>query len=229
MSNKAEPIFDRHRSPRWRYVPAYLLLAISAGGCFAIGAVLDKTFGPPPVPAKFEPPKVATLVFVENYGSPNAGELDSTQVARSIGDHLKQNDAVPVVDPDQVQLMRDADSAKFHTMTIPAVGAATGAKQVLYVNVVSSEVAQDSTGSTAHATALARVKVVDVATGNTLWPVGVSDGYEIAADVPYGHEDEQTMTQMHVKLLQDLSGSIARLFYSWKPDSEHEFDTGSQE
>ena len=145
---------------RWRSL--LLLMLCGLAGCTAAGAVLHATFGAPDVDAKYIPPKVDTLVLVENFRNPSASEIDADQIARQVSDQLKENKVVPIVNQDKLVEVRDQNPGTFHTMTIPDVGKAVAAKTVIYVDLFDSGVMQDASQSATHGGATARVRVVDV-------------------------------------------------------------------
>ena len=197
-------------------------VALAGGGCAAVGSVLYVAFGAPEVDAQFVPPKQPTLVLVENYQDQDAGSADGDTVARAVGDKLHEHAELDVVDPDKVVPLRTEQASAFHDMSIPAVARAVGAKQVVYVNLVESETTVDPTGAAVHATATARVRVVDAATGDVLWPKGQPRGSELSAKMEYERSDSTQGTAMRGEMLAQLSDRIAKLFYKWKPDTEKE-------
>ncbi len=205
----------------------HLVLGLSAGGCYAVGAIMHVAFGAPAVDAKFEPPKQPTLVLVENYQDMDAGSADGDTVARSVGEKLHEHAELEVVDQDKVAPLRSEQAAAFHDMSIPAVGRAVGAKQVVYVNLVENENSADPTGAAIHATVTARVRVVDATTGDVLWPKGEPKGWELSAKMEYNRTDSPQGQQMKGEMLAQLSDEISKLFYKWKPDSEKESNDAS--
>jgi hypothetical protein len=100
------------------------------------------------------------------------------------------------------------------------LGRAVGAKQVIYVELLESSVEADSTESAARGRVSADVRVVDVDTGLTLWPLDSAQGYPLSADVPYNRADPDRVTAMHAQMLAQLSDALAKLFYDWQPDSD---------
>lgn len=211
---------------RVRLILPLLLMTASLAGCTAVGAILHVVFGPVPVNAKYVPPKKPTLVLVENYRNPSLSEIDADQISTQISDLLKKHNVVPIVGNDNLQELRDQNPAKYHAMTIPRIGKAAWAKTVIYVDLYEIGITQDAAESSAHASATARVRVVDVKTGDTLWPIDAAQGYQLTVEVPYGNQDEASMNLMRTKMLTSLSHSIAKLFYQWKPDTEEESNNG---
>jgi hypothetical protein len=71
----------------------------------------------------------------------------------------------------------------------------------------------------------ARVRVVEVATGHTLWPEDQQQGAAVGSEVPYDRADrDDEVTQMHNALMDDISKQVARLFHKWKPETQLEGD-----
>ena len=203
------------------------LLPLAAAGCTVGGTVLHTLFGPPDVDAKYEPQRRPTLVLVENYQDQDASAVDGDQVARSVGDALHTHAEIEVVDPDKVAPLRTEHPADFREMSIPTVGRAVGAEQVVYVNLIESETTADPTGAAVHASATARVRVVDVKTGTVLWPTGQPKGWELSAKMDYDRVDSSKGSGMRTELISKLSEEIGHLFYKWKPDSEQDPTPGT--
>src|SRR2546426_898908 len=85
-----------------------------------------------------------------------------------------EDDAVPLKSPDDLYQLRAADPIKFRKMTIPSVGKAVGAKQVLYVNLTQSRVDLTPGTEMLKGRIGVLVRVVDVTSGVTRWPSGAS-------------------------------------------------------
>jgi hypothetical protein len=164
--------------------------------------------------------------MVENYRSPDEMQLDGDQIAHEVADELKKDGKLDIVDPDKLVPMREEDASKFRAMNIQSVGKALGAKQVIYVDLVESEVRQDASAGAVNGTATARVKVVDCDTGNTLWPSDSSPGKEVSLSVPFDQMDPAKAVSMHTEMLANLSSKIAKMFYSWKPDGTEQDNSG---
>jgi hypothetical protein len=191
---------------------------LMTSGCEVLGVAAHTLVGEAPVPAQYVPPVKPTLVLVENYRSPDEMRLDGDQLARQIGDTLKKEAKLEVVDSDKLQEMREDDADAYRHMNITAIGKAVGAKTVIYVDLLESDVSPDPTASAISAVATVRVKVVDVETGNTLWPADGSRGCEITEKKDYNQYDPQRAVVMHTQMLTTLSSKISKLFYTWKPD-----------
>jgi hypothetical protein len=207
-----------------RFVRLTVILVACAALCSgcAVGGAWQAIFGPNKVKAKYVPPKVPTLVLVENYRNPAISQIDTDLVASELCQQLTENNVVPLVDPDKLTGVRDMDEAKYHAMSQVEIGKAVGAKQVIYVELLESSVEADSTESAARGRVSAQVRVVDVDTGLTLWPLDEAQGYPLSADVPYNRADPDRVTAMHAQMLAQLSDAVAKLFYNWQGDTSKE-------
>jgi len=203
-----------------------LTFTFFSSGCEVAGVLLHTAIGEPPVPAQFEPPKEPTLILVENYRSPDSMQLDGDQIAHQIGEELKKEAKLDLVDSEKLQELREDDVEAYRKMKITDVGKAANAKTVIYVDLLESEVSQDPSQGAVHAVATARIKVVDVKTGNTLWPSDASHGKELSQTVEYDQLDGQRAVAMHTEMLTKLSSKIAKLFYTWKPEDQYQEDAG---
>ncbi len=191
-------------------------------GCDAGGAAMFQVFGPNDVPAQYVPPKQPTLVLVENYRIPGADESDDDLIAEEVGQELKEHKVVPLVDRDKLIMVRDSDPEKFRSQSIPDLGQSVGAQQVVYVDVTECQVQSDSSLSAIAGRVSVRVRVVDVASGETRWPLDSAQGHPISIELPFNRADPDRIDAMHAELIAKLSDSIAKLFYSWQPDSNEQ-------
>ena len=199
-----------------------LSTTLATGGCYAAGALAHVAFGAPDVDAQYDPPKKPTLVLVEDFEDPDAPAAEADSVARTVGDRLHAHADLVVIDPDKVVPLRTEEAGRFHDLSAAAVARAVGAEQVVYVNLVESETSPDPSGAAVHATATARVRVIDATTGNVLWPAGQPRGKVLTAKMEYDRADSPQGAGMRGEMLDQLSDSIAKLFYKWKPDTEKE-------
>ena len=202
-------------------VPIFALMAMMNSGCAsALGTLSYGIFGPAANPAKYVLPKEPTLVLVENYRNPSAAEFDADQVASEVTDDLKKNNVAPIVDLDKLLAIRDADPNKYRTMKIQDIGRAVGAKQIVYVDLVAAAVELDPSQRALHGKAAARVRVVEVASGDTRWPAGMAEGYPVESEIPYNDADPRIATAMNGQMISELSEQIGNLFHEWKPENE---------
>lgn len=190
-------------------------------GCDLAGAVSHKFVGPPPVPAQYQPAKEPMLVLVENYHNPSASMLEAQRMAMLVGEQLRMHNVAPVVSPSRLETAQaDPNYAK---MTIPAVGRAAGAKQVLYVNVRRFAVERTVGGEMMKGTADMTVRVVDAATGANRWPIDAG-GTPVSIATPWlrpgaGANDGALREQMS-RSAADVIGKLFRKYSTEFQDAE---------
>ena len=199
----------------------YLLSSIffvSHAGCTAVGAIAGKVAGPPPIKPQYVPPKdKPMLVLVENYRNPAATAVDGQHLALRIEEELRHHRVVSVVGADKLDAVR-ADPG-YSKMTIPAVGRAAGAGQVLYVNVASVSVEDTVGGEMLQGRAEMAVRVVDAATGATRWPTDTPTGYPVAVKTPWVRRGEgATESTLRDQMCRRAAGSVVKLFRKHSPE-----------
>jgi hypothetical protein len=208
---------------RWLVLSALAGGAMAAGGCAAAALVLNDTVGPSNVPAKYVPPKTPMLVMVENYSS-GAG-IDAQELCRYVDADLAANKIAPLVDQDKVYRLKDADPAAFQSMSIQQVGQAVGAGQILYINLLTSSIEHPQGSDQVRGSLTARVRVIDVPTGDTAWPKDQRAGWALAQRTPFVLENNDAVDmQVRQKLCQSVAVEIGKLFRSWQPDDEDDSD-----
>src|SRR4051794_38460402 len=159
------------------------LLAMGAfsAGCEAVSAVSYKVRGPDFVDAQYKLDSVPTVVMVENYQDPVSVIGDSEQLARYIEADLKEagkkKPLVPLISSTKIYDLRSNEPVLYQKLKITEIGKSVGAKQVIYVELVSSNVQQMIGGDTLRGVAAARVKIVDCSNGTTKWPQEASGGF----------------------------------------------------
>jgi hypothetical protein len=200
-----------------------LLLSVTvlcAGGCQVPAALWYRTVGPPPIPARFAPPKdQPLLVLGENVHSGSHALPEADDLARVVYDDLKENKVAPMVDPAALHDLRDRNAIAFSKMSISEVGRQVGARLIIYVNVNELNIENPPGSEMVKAKLKASVKVIDVATARTLWP-------ENGAGEPYDFEsrlqrvtDQSTRSVVNRQVLRDSGQQIARWFYDFKPET----------
>jgi len=196
----------------------WLFLSLATAGCAAAGVLAYKLSGPPTIKAKYTPAQEPMLVLAESYRSPSAAFVTSEQLTAAIEEDLRENKVVPLVDQKKLYNLRDSRGEHFHDLTIPQIGQETGAKQVLYVDVLQSSVEPAGGGAFVRATVAVRVKVVSVETGQTLWPDS-QGGVPIAAESPLVRiEPGVTAASVRDELVKRIGTQVARLLHDWKAE-----------
>jgi hypothetical protein len=175
--------------------------------------------GPDTVPAQYVPPKEPMLVLAESYGQANDLQPYADQLAVMVRNDLKAHGVAPLVDDTKLLALRSDRAREFDKMKIPDVGRAVGAKQVVYIDLRECTFESNPGSDMFQGSIEAKVRVVDVSTGQTRWP-DVGGGHPFHAKTDYVRRDARdTPVAVRNLMLEDLAGAIARAFYDTKPDS----------
>jgi hypothetical protein len=202
-----------------RALVAVILIGLLSG-CSAVGAIAYKIHGPEAIAAKYVPDRQPMLILVENFRRPSAAFTDAEILTRYLADELSNHDVAPLVDQSKVQELRADKPEEFGKMSIAAIGRTAGAKQVLYVQIVESDVQRLAGADTLQGRAAVRVRIVDAATGESRWPADLAEGYPLSYGTQLGGGDVSNVMKVRQQIYQVLAGSIAKLFYKWKPEDE---------
>ena len=194
-----------------RFLLVALMLALWTG-CTEIASTK--------VPAAFIIPKNRhVLVFVESrsdWGVP----LDiPTSLAKNLTEHLYHyKEADVLVTPEKVTALKmDPASDKFDVMTFARK---TDADIVVYVDLWQFQAQTTSQGLLTEGVAQALVRVVD-RDGNRLWPAGEVIPYAVESTVPAAPAEDQDVSVVRKKMLEDLTVRIGRLFQEYAKDDKY--------
>jgi hypothetical protein len=195
-------------------VLATVLTGLVCSGCGPAVAIGDRAGRFRKVPREYRLAEVPTLVLVENYDQPSVNDVDAQRLAERITKKLTAENAAPMVPVQKVRDLREKDRAALRKMTIPQVGEAVGAEQVIYVNLTEFVVDSDASGTIHRAIASADVRVVDVRTASTLWPKDVASGHPITETGKWIRGDSlQHESQIREPVYEKVSAAVAKLFY----------------
>jgi hypothetical protein len=187
-------------------------------GC-AAAVIAHKVMGPPPIPAQYVPAKEPMLVLVENYHNPSATAIDGRFLELRIEEELQVRNIAPVIRADRLESVR-SDPA-YEKMTIPAIGRAVGAKQVLYVNVRAFGVESTVGGEMIKGNSEATVRVVDAATGDTRWPNDNPTGYPLKVTTPWLRQGaDATEASLRDRMADQTADALVKLFRKYSPDDD---------
>ncbi len=196
-------------------------MTLALGGCSILGLAAYKFTPPPRTSAKYVLPQEPTVVLIENFRDPAQHEIDAQQLTKAVLIDLKRFKTVPLVDDLAVQQLRDRDKAALAKMSIPAVGRAVGAKQVIYVDLIRNTIDMEAGRQMVKASLEVRVKVVDVATGASRWPNEVEQGWPLSMETPWVSIDNNTNEVMFLQRIQeDMGVQIGKLFRSYINENE---------
>jgi hypothetical protein len=194
------------------------VLIFLAAGCSAAGVLTHKLVGPPPVPAQYTPKQEPMLVLVENYRNPSSALSDALRLEDQINKQLVQYGIAPLTDPAKLDALRN--QGDFSKLTIPAVGRACGAAQVLYVNVRKFSVEGTVGAEMLKGKADMSVRVVDVDTGSNRWPPDAA-GSPVTIETPWLRQGEGAN---EAKLREQMSSTaadfIVKLFRKYSTEDD---------
>lgn len=196
---------------------AFIILLLALPGCALLGVAAYKVAGPPAVPAKHVPAQTPMLVMVENYRHQSSANPSADQLARFLMTDLEANRVAPLVPLEKLQALRDGRPTEFAKMPIAAIGRHVGARQILYVELLRSDVSPVVGADSLSGESRAAVKLVDVATGDTIWPAEIAGGYPVTTAATPGGDHGQSPQDIRQRMHRQLSDQIAKLFYKWKP------------
>ncbi len=190
-------------------------------GCEAVGFVAQVITGPEKIPAVYELADRPTVVLVDDPSNLLPDPTLATLLAGRAGESLVENEVVTqVIPPVMVERLRAAHD-DFDKWGIDDVGKQTGAEQVIYVLVQECGSTEDDL--IFRPTIIVRVKVIDSATGDRLFPSQTSaigkDGHPLKHTNAY--RDMQgasaaTRAILMRQLTEGAADALAKLFYTHK-------------
>jgi TolB-like protein len=192
-------------------VLSVLVLAGVAAGCQAFAAVASKVTPAPTVSAEFKPEPVTTLVLVENYQNPDLYEVESERLSRDLSYEFLDLKLFPVIASQRLAELRASRGSEFHKLEIPAIARELGAKQVVYVEMVHFAVDPPIASEAMEGKVEVAVRLVDAASGRTLWPRDSSVGRDVRFETKSLGTDT-TRAAVEEKLYQKVSDKIVNLF-----------------
>jgi hypothetical protein len=196
-----------------------LPLCVLAGGCQLVGVLVAKAQGDPPTPALYVPLKVPTLVLAEHSPASGVDDVSSQDIGRRTADFWEDSKLSPLIDLSKLEELRLKQPDAYDSMSTVAIGRALGAKQVLYIDVRDNHDETAGGSDTIRATASARVRMIDVATGQTLWPTAAAEGYFLDAKTAYQARGEGVSESTQLEQVRAmLADEITKLFYSHVPE-----------
>ncbi len=207
-----------------RAAAATLLLAslLPAPGCNIVAPVASLVAGPPKTQAAHKLDKASTaVIFIDDRASQaprrSLRNVVATEAERTL---IEKN----VLAADQLfpsaAAARAAQGESYDApISIAEVGRRVGADRVIYVEMTSFSLSRD--GVTLSPSASARVKVIDAATGQRIFPDDAA-GYPVTAQLPRGAQAPASLAaraQVEQALAKALGVQIARVFFTHERDA----------
>ena len=204
-----------------RWLPAcrlVVLFPLLLCGCNVIGAAAF-VVGPPDVEPLYVPAKTPMLVLAENYAELSGTTVDGEQLERFVIEELQAHDVAPIADCGKVYTLRAGEPQQYRTKSIDQLGRLAGAAQVLYINLNSSSTYVGQSSDMYQGRGSALVRIVDVETGQTLWPADVPEGFAVGQDLrPVRARPGVDDISVRREVMHGLADQIGKLFYKYKPD-----------
>jgi hypothetical protein len=201
-----------------------ILLAIGGallGGCQLIGALAAKGMGPAATPAQYTPKKVTTLILSEHAPASGVDDVSSEDIGRRLAALWEEHKLSPLVDLSKLEEFHLRHPDEYARMSIADLGKALGAEQVLYIDVRDARVESAGGSDTIRAKATVRVRMIDVATGQTLWPQDAADGEALDSTTDYAARGDGVSESSQMEAVRSIiADKIAKLFYKHQPDNE---------
>ncbi len=194
-----------------------LLLMACAGGCQYLGALLSKVVDDPPVPAEYVPTREEMLVLIEDSHNPDLIGIIGDRMMSDVAKNLSLHKVDQIVPPTKLFDFRSAHLDQFRQMSILALAHAMGARQVLYVDVISFNVTAPIASQTAKGAITAHVKVIDAQTGETRWPQDAGPKIITVESPTMPLKGDGSLEPLNDYIVDRLSERISELFYSHPP------------
>jgi len=181
------------------------------GGCNVIGYGLSAI--PQKIEAQYTPPKTPILVLVENQQNPGMTVDEGDELTGYILDELATYEVAPLVEMKKLQDLRDSGT-NVDKMTISQIGKAVGAEQVLYVDLRRVNVGEAVEGIPLHGRLDATVRIVEVKTGRTSFPVSGSGTWPVTFETPITQDTSRANPRtIRESLLRAAGTTIGQLFH----------------
>lgn len=203
---------------------AIALAGLAAGGCNIIGAVAYKVTPEQEIPPKYVLKKDAkTVVLVENYRTPDLAANDAELLARCLQDKLEEKKVTSIIKSEKIFDLRNNKPKDFPKMSVPQIGQAVGADQVIYVDLQGGGISSMTGRNMYQGKAAVSVKVIDAKTGAILFPQDNADGLPLSYETnPRKGRDDDSFPQVRSDLFDGMAKTIGRVFYPWKASEDDE-------
>jgi hypothetical protein len=201
---------------RYNSFAALFLLATTLSGCGQLSGLMN---GRGDQPALYTlPQNKRVLVFVDTRSDIAAPAEFATTLADGIGAHLyKYHAANNLVGQDRLTGIRH-DAIVFAKMGVGDVAVATDADVILYVDVVTLNIASTTDNSVSQGGAQVLVKVID-RDGKRLWPGTELPGTLVAVQVPAAYTEMSDMA-IAAQISDLLTLRIGRMFHKYSLDDK---------
>jgi hypothetical protein len=199
------------------------LVLFYVAGCNVIGAIASSTAPDPTTPPQYVPTTEPMVVIAENWHNPVGSNVDAEELGRYVYDTLIENSVGQQIDPITVIDLKSRNPDEFHSLSIAGIGKTVGAKQVLYINITDSSLIGPQGSDSLYGKCSARVKIVDVGSGQARWPLDAADGFPVFVQTdPTPIHSDMDETTLRQTLQQKAARRIAGLFYAAPSEKKSE-------
>ena len=193
---------------------ALTLVGSMLAGCNLVAGATMLVKGPPTVAAAYRLPEATTVVFVDDRTNVLPRRVLRETIGRAAEGELLRKTVVPDMVSSRSADLAVSQETLDEPLTIAQIGAAVGADQVIYVTIDAFTLSAD--GATLLPQAVLRVKVIDVATSERIWP-DEHRGQEISPALEFRRgQSPESRTEM-LRLQEELAAScgvaVAQLFF----------------
>jgi hypothetical protein len=226
------------------------LLMFACAGCALVGVAAYKFMPPPDVQAVYVPASQPTIVYAHRASNPADAALEAQRIAQMVSADLVRHGIGPMLPSPTVGALgqrRSGGSVWGAATPVPgtagkpatAVGApiattvaelgrSVGAKQVIYIDLVSFQIETAMASELTNGSAQAHVFVIDAVTGHPLWPGDFEQGYNVVVNSPYAKTGQKmTESVARDRMCRDMAIQISRLFYKYKPEDAEAEDAAA--
>ena len=187
-------------------------------GCNIVKPLSYVLEGPGQVEPEYELQDVVTMVFVDDRKSAFPRSALRAIVARTIAEKVVEELVLPagkMIDPrDTLALARSLESSN-NPVSIERIGREAGAEQVIYVELDGFALTLD--GFTPRPTSVCRVKVLDLAVGQRVYPNTATRGQEVMSQLrevnPSNFESFSRRRTIENELAVETGTEVAKLFH----------------
>jgi hypothetical protein len=192
-----------------------LTISINLAGCQFATLLLPDPRGTTPAEYKL-PAKQRYAIFIDDYMAPVGSPEAKKALAQKIGNYLVEGKAIKQADLVDAEKVYDqpTDSPDGKKLSIQHIGSQTGADYVIYINVVEFNLQSDEDNPLVQPKARAFVKLIEVSTGERIWPVDMA-GFSIEAKEHPSTEmmEDADKTEWNEKLTEKLAAEVAEIFF----------------
>ncbi|NLX06353.1 MAG: hypothetical protein GXY33_14540 [Phycisphaerae bacterium] len=197
-----------------------LLIGVLSSGCANMALMFTPDMKPA-VPAEFKLPAGKTAVLIDDYMISSTDAATREAIAQRTMQLLQENGAVRrdnAIDYSQVESLKK-QGADGRLYSIQQLGRETGADLVIYVNLTQFDLQADPESPLILPAGRAQVKVMDVGTGERLWPIDIAGRSVQVRGRREGDMLEPEKRQEWTDQLADMLGAeVARLFYAYREE-----------